>query len=116
MLSSAQDQPKLETIATGTPRKGKRMANVLKAILRPTKMASPATLKITESPLGAPVTKNLITELKVATSVEASLDEHMGGSKDVMANYFYVALTRSISSWLMNLSPNSISSWEELCQ
>lgn len=37
-------------------------------------MASPAVSKITESPLGTPVTENVITKLKVATSTEVSLD------------------------------------------
>jgi hypothetical protein len=41
------------------------MANVLKAVLRPTNVASPAAPKIT---------KNVITELKVATSAMISLD------------------------------------------
>jgi hypothetical protein len=47
------------------PSKGKIMANVLKAVLRPTNVASPAAPKIT---------KNVITELKVATSAMISLD------------------------------------------
>jgi hypothetical protein len=82
MSSSSQDQPKLEIVATGTPQKGKRMANVLKVVLRPAKMASPVAPKITESPLGAPVTENVITELKVATSAEASLDADKASSSE----------------------------------
>jgi hypothetical protein len=50
------------------------MANVLKTILKPAKMASPAALKITESPLSAPIIENVTTELKVAACAEASLD------------------------------------------
>jgi hypothetical protein len=33
-------QPKVASVVAGTPLKGKRMVNVLKAVLRPTKMAS----------------------------------------------------------------------------
>jgi hypothetical protein len=41
------------------------MANVLKAVLRPAKMASPITPKISE---------NVITKLKVTTNIEISSD------------------------------------------
>jgi hypothetical protein len=33
----------------------------------------------------------------------------------VMATYFHVALSRPTRTWLMNLAPGSIYSWEELC-
>jgi hypothetical protein len=49
------------------------MTNVLKAVLKPTKMASPTASKITKNPLGATVTENVITKMKVATNAEASL-------------------------------------------
>jgi hypothetical protein len=65
MSSGAHEKPKLMSTTTGTPQKGKRMANVLKAVLRPAKMASPATLTISE---------DKVTKLKVTTSIEASLD------------------------------------------
>jgi hypothetical protein len=32
-----------------------------------------------------------------------------------MASYFHVALTGPVRTWLMNLTPRSIRSWEELC-
>jgi hypothetical protein len=38
-----------------------------------------------------------------------------GGNTTVMASYFHVALTGSARTWLMNLTPGSIYSWEELC-
>jgi hypothetical protein len=38
-----------------------------------------------------------------------------GGDTAVMATYFHVALSRPARTWLMNLSPGSIYSWEELC-
>jgi hypothetical protein len=38
-----------------------------------------------------------------------------GGNTVVMASYFYVALTGPAQTWLMNLTPGSIYSWEELC-
>jgi hypothetical protein len=37
------------------------------------------------------------------------------GNDAVMASYFHVALTRPARTWLRNLSPGSIYSWEELC-
>jgi hypothetical protein len=49
-----QDQPKIMTGLIGTPRKGKRMANVLEDILRPTKMVSPAAPKISEDIIRQP--------------------------------------------------------------
>jgi hypothetical protein len=38
-----------------------------------------------------------------------------GGNTAVMATYFYVALSGPAWTWLMNLTPGSIYSWEELC-
>jgi hypothetical protein len=38
-----------------------------------------------------------------------------GGDTTVMATYFHVALSRPAQTWLMNLAPGSIYSWEELC-
>jgi hypothetical protein len=38
-----------------------------------------------------------------------------GGNTAVMATYFHVALSGSARTWLMNLAPRSIYSWEELC-
>jgi hypothetical protein len=38
-----------------------------------------------------------------------------GGNTAVMATYFHVALCGPARTWLMNLAPGSISSWEELC-
>jgi hypothetical protein len=38
-----------------------------------------------------------------------------GGNTAVMATYFHVALSRPARTWLMNLTPGSIYSWEELC-
>jgi hypothetical protein len=37
------------------------------------------------------------------------------GDTTVMATYFHVALSGPAQTWLMNLSPGSIYSWEELC-
>jgi hypothetical protein len=37
------------------------------------------------------------------------------GNTAVMASYFHVALTEPTRTWLMNLTPGSIYSWEELC-
>jgi hypothetical protein len=38
-----------------------------------------------------------------------------GGDIAVMATYFHVALSGPARTWLMNLAPGSIYSWEELC-
>jgi hypothetical protein len=38
-----------------------------------------------------------------------------GGNTAVMATYFHVALSGPGRTWLMNLAPGSIYSWEELC-
>jgi hypothetical protein len=38
-----------------------------------------------------------------------------GGDTAVMATYFHVALSGLAWTWLMNLAPGSIYSWEELC-
>jgi hypothetical protein len=38
-----------------------------------------------------------------------------GGNTAMMASYFHVALTGPARTWLMNLTPGSVYSWEELC-
>jgi hypothetical protein len=38
-----------------------------------------------------------------------------GGNTAVMVTYFHVALSGPAQTWLMNLAPGSIYSWEELC-
>jgi hypothetical protein len=38
-----------------------------------------------------------------------------GGNTAVMVSYFHVALTGPAWTWLMNLTPGSVYSWEELC-
>jgi hypothetical protein len=38
-----------------------------------------------------------------------------GGNTAVMATYFHVALSGPAWTWLMNLAPGSIYTWEELC-
>ena len=38
-----------------------------------------------------------------------------GGNTKVMANWFPLALQPETRSWLMNLPPNSIRSWDDLC-
>jgi hypothetical protein len=38
-----------------------------------------------------------------------------GGNPAVMATYFHVALSGLARTWLMNLAPGSVYSWEELC-
>ena len=38
-----------------------------------------------------------------------------GGNGTVMSSYFHVALSGPARTWLMNLTPGTIQSWEELC-
>jgi hypothetical protein len=38
----------------------------------------------------------------------------VAGDEIVMTNYFLVALSRTVRSWLMNLSEGSLTSWQEL--
>jgi hypothetical protein len=38
-----------------------------------------------------------------------------GGNTAVMASYFHVALIGSARTWLMNMTPGSVYSWEKLC-
>jgi hypothetical protein len=38
-----------------------------------------------------------------------------GGNTTVMATYFHVVLSGPARTWLMNLTPGSVYSWEELC-
>jgi hypothetical protein len=38
-----------------------------------------------------------------------------GGNTAVMATYFHVALSGPARTWLMNLAPGSIYTWEDLC-
>jgi hypothetical protein len=45
-----------------------------------------------------------------ATAITAA-----GGNTAVMATYFHVALFGPARTWLMNLTPGSVYSWEELC-
>jgi hypothetical protein len=56
-------------------------------------------------------TSNPLKFLQVyATGITAA-----GGNTAVMATYFHVALSVPARTWLMNLAPGSITSWEELC-
>jgi hypothetical protein len=56
-------------------------------------------------------TSNLSEFLQVyVTAITAA-----GGNTAVMATYFHVALSGPVQTWLMNLAPGSIYSWEELC-
>jgi hypothetical protein len=45
-LPKALAQPQITTAPAGTPKRGRRMANVLEVVLRPLKMVSPAPPKI----------------------------------------------------------------------
>jgi hypothetical protein len=47
-LPKAPAQPQITTALAGMPKKGRRMANVLEAVLRPSKMATPAPSKVSK--------------------------------------------------------------------
>jgi hypothetical protein len=56
-------------------------------------------------------TSNLLEFLQVyVTTITAA-----GGDTVLMATYFHVALSGLARTWLTNLAPGSIYSWEELC-
>jgi hypothetical protein len=56
-------------------------------------------------------TSNLSEFLQVyVTAITAA-----GGNTAMMATYFHVALSGPARTWLMNLTPGSVYSWEELC-
>jgi hypothetical protein len=58
------------------------MANILQAVLKPLKVASPMMPKVTKTPLSMPVVESLTTKLKVVASPRASLDtDKASGSK-----------------------------------
>ena len=55
------------------------------------------------------------TNLSEFLQVYISAITAAGGNDVVMASYFHVALTGPVQTWLMNLTPGTIQSWEELC-
>lgn len=72
--------PKLKTILRGTPRKGNTMANILKAVLKPTKVASPTVAKFVETPLSTSIAESMKTESELFVSLKADLD--LGKERD----------------------------------
>jgi hypothetical protein len=76
--------------------------------LRPTSWPSKFQLHLPEKYDG---TSNPSEFLQVyVTAITAA-----GGNTAVMVTYFHVALSGPTRTWLMNLAPGSIYSWEELC-
>jgi hypothetical protein len=77
--SKIQDPPKVQelskivSVLAGTPRKGKRMPNVLEAVLRPSKIAMPASTKIS---------KDKVEELKMTAKEAASPDLGKSGPSE----------------------------------
>jgi hypothetical protein len=53
-LPKVQEQPKATSVPVGTPNKGKRMANVLEVVLRPSKVATPAPPKVSKDKADQP--------------------------------------------------------------
>jgi hypothetical protein len=54
-LSKAQSLSQIATALVGTPRKEKKMSNVLEAILRPSKMATSTPLKVSKEKADEPM-------------------------------------------------------------
>jgi hypothetical protein len=65
-LPKVQKQPD-NICPAGTPRKGKRMANVLEAVLRPSKMTPSVALKVFV------ISEDVVEEPKMATNAEISV-------------------------------------------
>jgi hypothetical protein len=47
-LPKAPAKPQISTAPTGTPKRGRRMANVLEVVLRPSKVVTPSATKISK--------------------------------------------------------------------
>jgi hypothetical protein len=74
-LPKVQEQPKATSVSVGTRKKGKRMANVLEAILSPSKVATPVLPK---------VSKDKADDPKMAAIVDISSDlDKAGPSKPI---------------------------------
>lgn len=67
VLTSDGDQSNSKAVVMGTPRKGKRVANILKVVLRPSRVASPTRPKIIKNPI-MHVAKNVEVELRFLTA------------------------------------------------
>lgn len=74
VLAKIEAQLEIKTVFGGTSRKGKRMANVLKVVMKPLKLTSHVTSKATTIPLSTPVAGSSTSELNVASSPKASLE------------------------------------------
>lgn len=89
-LASLQPEARLKVEARqkpkatpeGTPPREKRIANILKDVMKPAKVASPAAPNIIEPPLSASVAKSVKVELEVAVNPKINLDlDEAGTSK-----------------------------------
>jgi hypothetical protein len=80
-LPKAPVQPQITIAPVGTP-KGRRMTNVLEAILRPSKMASPAPPKVSKDKAGEPmtVTSSTFADSDKARPSEATLSKEKSES------------------------------------
>jgi hypothetical protein len=72
-LLKVQEASKIISIPVGTPRNGKRMANVLDAVMRPSKMVTPAPTKIS---------REKVDELKVTTDKTTSPNLNKAGPSE----------------------------------
>jgi hypothetical protein len=88
-LSKVQEQPKATSAPAGTPKKGKRMANVLEVVLRPSKVATHALSK---------VSKDKADEPKMVTIIDISFDlDKAGPSEPIPSKERYGSLPEKMS-------------------
>jgi hypothetical protein len=59
-LLKVQEEPKTTYVSAGTPKKGKRMANVLEVVLRPSKVAMPAPPKVSKDKADEPKVTSIV--------------------------------------------------------
>jgi hypothetical protein len=103
----APQTPRSARIHTGVPLVGvgcAALADHLRAATWPSKFRSHLSEKYDGTSNPSEFLQVYITAITAA-----------GGDTTVMATYFHVALSGPARTWLMNLTPGSIYSWEELC-
>jgi hypothetical protein len=67
-LPKVQEHPKATFVPAGTPKKEKRMANVFEAVLRPSKVATPALPKVSKDKADEP-------KMVVIADISSDLDK-----------------------------------------
>jgi len=107
LAAAAPNPPGNARIQAGTPVAGvgcAALANHLRAVAWPSKFRPHLPEKYDGTTNPSEFLQVYITAITAA-----------GGNDAVMASYFHLALTGPARTWLMNLTPGTIQSWEELC-